>query len=513
MTARTTAHDIVTLLRDTAESDPDADAFADADGRRISFGEWNRRADGVAAGLADRGVRDGDVVCLLLPSSIEYMIAYQAVVRLGAVVSGVNTRLGPSEIEHLLTIASPRVSVVTDLGAAALPPAAGSPVEWGSLAPWYDARPPRLPPLDEHQPLLICWTGGTTGRPRGAIFDHANLAAVARGTGVMSEPYDRRLSPIPFAHVGTMTRAWDEISRCITTVITPPEWSAAAALALIETERVTVAQGVPTQWELMLGDPTFAHTDTRSLRLAGIGGSPVSPELLGRMHELLGVPVVNRYASTEAGGLISGTRPEDPPHVITDTVGRASEGVEIRIVDDAGRPRPAGGIGPIQVRSGAVMRSYVADPEATAAVIDADGWLTVGDIGHLDESANLTLVGRKGDMYVRGGYNVYPVEVERRLHEHPAVEQVAVVSIADEVLGEIGVAVVVAASGASPSLTELRDWVGAELADYKAPDRLVVLDSFPHTPLGKVDRRALAARASTAADIPIDPTSDQERPP
>ncbi|MCB0994716.1 MAG: acyl--CoA ligase [Acidimicrobiales bacterium] len=490
-------HDVVTLLRDAAHTDPDVDAFVDGQRHRISFGEWNRRADGVAAALADRGVGIGDVVCLLLPSSIEYMIAYQAVVRLGAVVTGVNARLGPSEIEHLLTIATPAVTVVPDGTDVALPPVAGTVVAWHELAGWYDVPAPPLPALDERQLVLICWTGGTTGRPRGALFDHANLAAVARGTGVLSAPYDRRLSPIPFAHVGTMTRSWDEISRRITTVITPVEWTAPAALALIEAERVTVAQGVPTQWELMLRDPSFPSTDVSSLRLAGIGGSPVSPDLLRRMRQQLGVPVVNRYAATEAGGLISGTRPDDPDHVITDTVGRASDGVEIRIVDDGHEPVPVGTIGLIQVRSGAVMGSYVGDPNGTAAVIDEEGWLTVGDIGRLDPAGNLTLVGRKGDMYVRGGYNVYPVEVERRLAEHPAVTQVAVVSAADDVLGEIGVAaVVVVPGGAAPTLAELRDWVRAELADYKAPDRLAVLDAFPHTALGKVDRRELSRRAN-----------------
>jgi acyl-CoA synthetase (AMP-forming)/AMP-acid ligase II len=504
------ARDLVTLLRDSAACDGDVDAFVDAAGRRLSFGAWDRFADGVAAGLADRGVAVGDVVCLLLPSSIEYMICYQAVVRLGAIASGVNLRLGPGEIAHLLSIAEPRLTIVDGDAAATLasvPADAGSIVEWRDLEPWCDAPAPRLPVLDPRQPMLICWTGGTTGRPRGAWFDHTNLAAVARGTGVLSEPRDRRLSPIPFAHVGTMTRAWDEICRRITTVITPAPWTAAGALALLARERVTVAQGVPTQWELMLRDPTFASTDRSSLRLAGIGGAAVSPDLLGRMRRMLGVAVVNRYAATEAGGLISGTRPVDPDRVVTGTVGRASDGVEVRVVDDQRIAVRAGVIGVVQVRSDAVMRGYWGDPDATAAAIDADGWLTVGDVGSLDAEANLTLAGRKGDMYVRGGYNIYPVEVERRLAEHPLVEQVAVVSITDPVLGEIGVAAVVPATQ-EPTLEALRAWVAAELADYKAPDRLVLVDAMPLTAIGKIDRRTLAARAT---DRRSPPTTEEAR--
>lgn len=501
MNQASSPRDIVTLLRDAAHRDPGVEAFVEAGGRRITFAEWDARADGLAAGLQDHGVEPGHVVCLLLPSCIEYMIAYQAVVRLGAVVSGVNLRLGRAELDHIFSIARPQVSIVEE-DRADLPERAGSVVSWSSLAAWCEAPPPTLPRLDPNRTMLLCWTGGTTGRPRGAAFDHDNLAAVARGTGVLSAPYDRRLSPIPFAHVGTMTRAWDEISRRITTVITPPAWSAAGALSLIAHEQVTVAQGVPTQWELILRDGSFETTDISSLRLAGIGGAAVTPDLLARMRRQLGVPVVNRYAATEAGGLISGTRPDDPDDVVTQTVGRASEGVEIRIVDDRGVSLPPGQIGLVQVRSAAVMRGYWRDNEATAQVIDDDGWLLVGDIGRLDDAGNLTLVGRKGDMYVRGGYNVYPVEVERRLAEHPSIAQVAVVAVADAVLGEIGVAVVVPDDGATPTLEEVRAWTVAELADYKAPDRLVLLDALPLTSIGKVDRRALADVASS--DPPAD---------
>lgn len=498
------APDLVHLLRDAAHRDGDAEAFVEASGRRLRFGEWDRAADGVAAGLVSHGVTEGDVVCLLLASSIEYMIVYQAVVRLGAIASGVNPRLGPGETTHVLDLARPRVTVVDGAhDRRVLPPTAGVVVDVTSLGAWHDADPPPLPRVDPHRPMLLCWTGGTTGRPRGAVFDHTHLRAVARGTGVLSAPRDRRLSPIPFVHVGTMTRAWDEIGRRITTVITPPTWTAPAALALLETERVTVAQGVPTQWELMLRDPAFAGTDHSSLRLAGIGGSAVSPDLLDRMHRLLGVPVVNRYAATEAGGLISGTRPEDPDEVVTTTVGRASDGVELRVVDDAGAIAPTGAVGVVQVRSAAVMRGYWRDEPATAQVLDAEGWLTVGDLGRLDEHGNLTLVGRKGDMYVRGGYNVYPVEVERRLASHPGVAQVAVVSRVDDVLGEIGVAVVVPADqDAPPGLGELRAWVAAELADYKAPDALLVLPELPLTAIGKVDRSALAASAARPRSEP-----------
>jgi acyl-CoA synthetase (AMP-forming)/AMP-acid ligase II len=385
------------------------------------------------------------------------------------------------------------VTIIDDPGGRPLPPSAGMAVGWPELERWLGAAPPPLPVLGADRPVAICWTGGTTGRPKGVLFDQANLAAVAQASGVLSAPFDRRLSPLPFAHVGTMTRAFDEIGRVITTVISPPQWTAAEAIRLLSAERVTVAQGVPTQWELMLRQPALVEADLSSLRLAAAGASRVPPDLLRRMRAALGVPVVNRYASTEAA-VICGTRPGDPDEVVTETVGRPESSVELRVVDDAGRPLPAGEIGRVQVRSGAVMKGYWRDPAATAEVLDADGWLTVGDLGTLDADGNLSFMGRSGDSYLRGAYNVYPVEVERELAEHPMVAQAAVVAVPDPVLGEVGVAYVVA--DGEVGVQELVGWVGGRLADYKRPDHVVVVDELPLTTLGKVDRRRLADDAA-----------------
>ena len=473
----------VELLRQVAAQHADVDAFVTANGDRLSFAAWDRASDGIARGLADRGVTAGDVVCLLMPSSPEYMVCYQAIMRLGAITSGINPRLGSDEVAHILDRCKPRLTIVGDDDDRGLP--------WLELRAAWDADAPPLPTIDASHPTLICWTGGTTGRPRGAVFDHENLKAVAAATGVLSAPFDRRLSPIPFAHVGTMTRAWDEIDKVITTVITPTPWDAGESLRLIERERVTVGQGVPTQWELMLRHPDIETTDVSSLRLAATGGGAVSADLLRRLRERLGVPVVNRYASTESGGVIAGTRPDDPDDVILNTVGRPSDGVEVRVVDDGGEPVPTGEVGRVQARSGAVMRRYWRDAEATGQVLDPEGWVTIGDLGRLDSAGNLTLVGRLGDSYVRGGYNVYPSEVEGVLSDHPRVSEVAVVGVPDPVLGQIGVAFVVVVDTVLED--DLRAWVAARLADYKTPDRIVFVDQMPMTSVGKIDKRALAS--------------------
>jgi acyl-CoA synthetase (AMP-forming)/AMP-acid ligase II len=478
----------VALLRDTAQAVPEGEAFVDGS-TRLTFGAWDRAADGLATAFADRGVGKGDVVALLLPSSADYAVCYAAAMRLGAITTGINQRLGPAEVASIAARTRPQVVVVDD---GAEPPLSGAVLRRSELAPLYELDPPRsLPRLDPSDPVAIVWTSGTTGVPKGALFDHANLRDMAPGAGALSADGDRRLSPLPFAHVGYMTRMWDELAHRITTVITPTPWKATGALRLIEEERVTVGQGVPTQWALMLADPTFGTTDVSSLRLASTGAARVPAELVREMRERLGCPVVVRYASTEAS-LITGTRLGDPDEVVAETVGRPSQGVELRLVGEDGGPVAAGAVGLVQCRSAAAMRGYWEDPERTAEVLDPEGWVSTGDLGWQGDDGNLRLVGRHTEMYVRGGYNVYPAEVEAVLGEHPTVDRVAVVGLPAPVLGDVGWAFVVPAPGAAVDADGLKAWCRSRLADYKAPDHVQVVDDLPLTSMLKVDKRALA---------------------
>ena len=508
---------VVSLLREAARVNGDDEAYVEPvpgrERRSLTFAEWDRAADGVAGALARRGVAKGDVVCLVVPSSIDYAVLYAALLRLGAITSGINPRMGAGEMASILQRAAP-VLVVTDPEATASAPAVGGVevIERAEVATWWaGAPPPRLPDLAPHDPVAVVWTSGTTGKPKGALFDHANLAAVARGTDALSQPGDRRLSPLPFAHVAYMTRAWDEIANVVTTIITPTPWRADDAVRIMAAESVTVAQGVPTQYTLMLASREFERADLSALRVAGTGAARVPAALVGEVRRRFGVPVVVRYTSTEAS-LGTGTTPTSSDEEVATTVGRPVAGVELAIVDDEGKPVPQGSIGRVLLRSAATMRGYwghgpgrgrrvdqLIDATATATVLDDDRWLTTGDFGRLTAAGNLQLSGRAHERYIRGGYNVYPAEVEETLSSHPAVARAAVVGVHDDVLGEIGVAVVVAEAGAAPELDQLRAHCARALSDYKAPDALVVVDELPLTPMMKVDPVRLAALAAPAA--------------
>lgn len=470
----------------------DTEAYVEGT-RRLTFAAWLDAADQMAGALADGGVRPGDVVAIMLPPSIDYAVAFAAVARMGAVATGFNVRLGRREVEAITERCRPVLAIApTGIRPPGLP--AGLRVTTcpdltgAGLGRTSSSIHRRAAASD---PAVIVWTSGTTGLPKGAWFDHDNLRASVATAGVMTEPFDRRLASTPFAHAGYMLKLWEQLAWATTLVISPTPWRAADMIRLIVEERITVAGGAPTQWERLLDEPGFADADLSSLRLGVAATAPAPPELVARVAQRCGCPLVVRYAMTESPS-ITGTEPGDRPEVLHRTVGRPQAGIEVSIRDEVGEPVADGTIGRIFIRGGCVMRGYWREPELTAEVLDGDGWLRSSDLGHLDGDGNVVLAGRLGDMYIRGGYNVYPLEVENALADHPAVAQAAVVGVAAPVLGEIGVAFVVPTPGlAPPGLDDLRAWCREQLADYKRPDRLELVESLPLTSMMKVDKAAL----------------------
>lgn len=494
---------LAVTLREAARRFADTPAYLTEAGWALSFTDLDRISDEAAVGLARRGLESGDVLALVLPPGPEYLIAYLAAAKLGAITAGVNDRLTAAERDAVLERADPHLVL-------AGPGLAPSGVETLELDPAPDPgalhRPLRVageaPPGladDPDRPVAIVFTSGTTGTPKGALYGNRQLRFITHNdVGDTWGGGGRSFSGTSFAHLGFMTKLPGNLRRGGTSFIMR-RWSARGSLALLAEHQMTTVAGVPAQLALMLRQPNFDDYDLTSVRFIVAGGGPITPGLADEARDRFHAALATRYSCTEAGiGL--GTAFDDPAEDAVVSVGRPHAAVELRLLDDDDRPVPAGEVGAVCLRSPAVMSGYWRDPDATRAAFTADGFVRTGDLGWLDEQERLRLVGRTKEMYVRGGYNVYPVEVESVLSTHPAVAAVALIPRPDPVMGEVGVAVVVPQDPADPpTLETLRAYGAEQLARYKLPEDLTLLDALPLTPMDKIDRRTLA-RDVAAAD-------------
>lgn len=498
-----------TEVEAAVERDGDVEAYVEGS-RKVTYAEWLDRADAVAAAWLDAGVAANDVVAIALPASIDYAVCYLAAIRIGAIPTGLNTRLGPRELTGILDRCTPSLLVDEDthsietLDLASTRPRQFDRSEIASAV----GSPHRLahPHLgSEDDPICIVWTSGSTAQPKGVWFDNRSHRELASMGGLMSAYADRRLLPMPFAHAGYMTRVWDQAKHSITVIISPGAWSALEMLRVLEGQRVTVGQGVPTQWQKVVDLDEIHDADLTALRICGTGAAPVPPELVVAMRERLGCPILVRFACTESP-ILTGTLPDDPPEVLLHTVGRPAPGVELEIRDEDGIPLETDTVGTLHARSPGSMKGYWNAPELEGP--GPDGWLRLGDLGRIDADGNLTLCGRSGDMYIRGGYNVYPLEVQHVIEEHPAAAAAAVVGVEAPVIGQTGTAFVVRAVETDLSEAEfpdvIRRWVRERLADYKVPDRVEIVDALPLTAMMKVDTKRLREIAGNLdRDAPI----------
>lgn len=475
-------------------------------GWSLTYTQLDRFANETAAGLAHRGVGAGDVVALVLPSGCAYAVAYVALARLGAVTVGVNPVLAPTERRAAGDVTGPKLVLAADHLAAGLPTdrteivATASSPDAVLAGVRRDATDFTPVPDDADRDLAIVLTSGTTGRPKGAVFKGRHLDAVTRydlgprahdwgGGGPM-------LAGTQFAHVGFMTKfAW--YVRTGAELLVLDRWRAADVLDIVEATRMPVIGGVAPQIALLLRDDRFDARDLSAVQALVVGGAPSPPALVAEARERFGAAYSIRYSSTESGGVGTGTAFDAPDAEALHTVGRPRAGMGLAIRDDEGREVPVGTIGEVCLRSDAAMDRYWDDPVATAHAL-RDGWLHTGDVGSIDEHGCLRLVGRDSDMYLRGGENVFPAQVEAVLAEHPLVRDVAVTPRPDEVMGNRGVAVIVPADPARPpTLDELRAFAADDLARFKLPEDLVVVDALPLTAGHKLDRRALRAGVDT----------------
>jgi acyl-CoA synthetase (AMP-forming)/AMP-acid ligase II len=450
----------------------DTTAYVAADGWTLSYRDVDLLADEVAVGLLRAGVAEGDVVALVLPQMPEYFVAYIAASRIGAITAGVNARL--SAPEQATVLATAGAKIVLDSANAVLDLCVS------------EASPPPLAD-DPDRPVAIVFTSGTTGTPKGAVFANRQLSFITQtDTGGNWGAGGTTFAATSFAHLGPMTKLPGSLMRGSTTYVLE-RWRASDALRLIAEHKMSSIGGIPTQVALMLQEPDFDSYDLSSVKAIVLGGGPATPALIREARARFGAAVAIRYSCTEAGIGI-GTAFDGPLEDAEVSVGRPHAGVDLELRD------MDGDVGEVCLRSPAVMSGYWRAPELTAAAITPDGFVRTGDLGWIDDAGRLHLVGRSKEMYVRGGYNVYPMEVEGVLAAHPAVAEVAIAPRSDDVMGETGVAVIVPREGATPpTVEELRSFAEDRLARYKLPEDVLVVDALPLTAMEKLDRRALAA--------------------
>ena len=490
-----------TISRAAREFGPRA-AFVTPSGESLSFEHLELAGREVAAGLRERGLGEGSVVGLVLPSGVDYLAIYLGAARVGAVTAGINPLLTRAEVTACLdtldadlVVVDPRLARLVEHRAAPRseilepgpdPAAAGGSVRWPSRGA------PRPAPVDDddERPVCICFTSGSTGAPKAAWFANRQLRAVASIDAGSAWGGGHGISSTHFAHVGFMTKLpW--MLACGRTTHLLEHWSAGAALELVARHRMAAVNGVAPQIALMVRHPLSRKLDFSAVRAVVAGGGPSSPELVRAARERFDAPYSIRYSSTESGGVGLATALDADDDEACHSVGRPRDGVEAEIRDPDGARLAAGKTGELWLRSPAVMSGYWRDPAGTAEAL-VDGWLRTGDLATVDGRGLYRLAGRTAEMYIRGGYNIYPIEVEAVLEAHPDVAEAVVLGRPDPVMGEIGLAVVVPRDRANPpTLEDLRAFCSASLARYKLPEALELVDGLPRNPSGKIDRRRL----------------------
>jgi acyl-CoA synthetase (AMP-forming)/AMP-acid ligase II len=500
-----------------------AEAVVDGD-RRVTYHELVSDFRRAAAALVASGLEPGERFAVWAPNRYEWLVATLGGLAAGAALVPVNTRFKGNEVRYILersrarvlftvgeflgtdyaaTVAElrprlPELRVVVGFdGDTGVDHSLDAFVELGGSVDdqSVEARVRSVRPDDVSD---VLFTSGTTGAPKGVLMSHAqtlrqfsdwcDMAGLVTG--------DRYLVVNPFFHMFGYKAGCLASLMQGATIIPKPVFDVDDVLRTVAAEAVTVLPGPPTLYQSILDHPGRDEFDLSTLRVAVTGAADIPVDLIRRLKEELPFrTIITGYGLTE-GGTLTGTERDDDFETIATTVGRARPGLELRVADDDGVPVPTGQPGEVLVRGYSVMRGYLDDPEETARAIDAEGWLHTGDLGTLDERGYLRIVGRKKDMFIVGGFNAYPAEIENLLLAHPAVSQAAVVGVPDERLGEVGVAFVVPARDAELDPGELIEWARTAMANYKVPRAVEVVESLPVNAAGKVEKEVLRARAA-----------------
>lgn len=503
-------------------------------GQRFTFRAFDALVDRFAAGLLSLGVRRGDKVAIWMTNCPYWVMCWLATARIGAVLVPINTRYRTAEAQYILEQSGACALVTMDsfwgfdyLGmieemapgfrtqepgktqSAALP-ALRSVIVWADPVPGTLAidevcargdmatLPAAESQVQPGDPVIIVYTSGTTGNPKGAMHSHIVLRnAMNMARWMHIESGDRILGHMPFYHVaGAIGCICTSILQG-GTVVTMSSWEPGEALRTIAGEKVTIFGGIPTHFIDLLDHPDQPDHDTSCLKSAWIGGANVTPEVAGAAREKLGLTsLMAVYGMTETTASTSMSRFDDPLEIACDNRGLPIGQFEVKVCDPTtGNPMPTGEDGEVWVRGHLVMMGYYNNPAATAEVMTADGWFKTGDLGQFDAAGYLKITGRAKDMFIVGGSNTYPAEIERHIALHPAVKQAAVVGVPHRRLGEVGYAFIEVSEGAQVTPEEIIAHCRGRIADYKVPRHVRIVAEMPRTATNKIQKFVLAEQA------------------
>jgi len=462
------ADNFVCLLEKTVRRNPDKTALV-WEGGSLTYGELDRRASGLAAHLAKRGIRSGDRVCILIPNQWTFVVAVLGSLKLGATVAPISVLLKDQERAEILAALKPK-EVVREIKAG--------------TGHWET-------PTQTESPALVTYSSGSSGHSKGAVFTHEALSFAEHswaGPVMALTPGDVVLAVLPFPHSFGLHGGLLAPLLVGATVAIVERFSPETVLETIATHRVTVFPGVATMFQRTLSSPAFGDTDLSSLRLAVSGAAPCPWELAEEWRARAGTRILRGYGMTELFRPISHLA-EDPTDV-PEAIGRPVPGVDVRFVDEDGQPVPGGQIGELLIKSPAAMEEYLNAPKETNAVLH-DGWFKTGDLAMLLPNGFIQIAGRKEERILRGGYSVFPQEVEAVLLSHPAIAEAGVIGVPSPDLGEEIAAFVTLRSGAKTTLEELDTHCRERLAAFKYPRQITILKSLPKGPTGKIIKSRL----------------------
>ncbi|WP_312340004.1 class I adenylate-forming enzyme family protein [Anaerospora hongkongensis] len=481
--------------------------------RRLSYNELWQETQQFAKALISQGISKGDKVIVCLPNWHEFVVIYFALARIGAVLIPGNPDEQNKEWDRILLIPGVKAVCCSKIDETTetlirekLLHNAGQIItvrfsKRGLLA--YDellkceesiARAEETGQFAKDNLFAILYTSGSTGTPKGVMLTHANFIYSAANVvnQLKSNTSDVFLVPVPFSHVFGLIPGILSVIMAGGRIVTMAKFRADAALNLIEQEKVTVQFGVPTMFILELNDPTAGMRDFQSLRTGIMGGAPCPESIVKKIVAEMGCDIIVSYGSTETAGGVTYTSFDDTEHIRSRTVGRVSQGMEIKIVDENRAEVPAGTVGELACRGKGVSKGYYQMQETTQNVIDNAGWFYTGDLAKIDDNGYIHLVGRKKDIIIRGGLNIYPHEIEEIFYTHPGVADIAVVGLPDTVLGEVTCAAIkLSASHPNETETTMKDFIQDKVAKCKIPDHILFIDYFLLSQSGKINKKAL----------------------